>query len=312
MRHLEALRALPVKSIAIPKRRARLDELKAAGYCVAEDLRHATDMGAQLCVVASDTSKHAEDATAAIESGLDLLVEKPLASGSAEAQLLNRRAIENDRKLFVGCVLRFSESLNIFRARLAAVGALHSVRIECQSYLPEWRPGRSYQDSYSARAAEGGVLRDLIHEIDYAGWIFGWPSRIQARVGNLGRLAIEGEEIAELNWQTAQGCIVSLNIDYLTRTPRRSIRALGEFGSIVWDGIAGNVVVEKPGLLPEVSPSTQKREQMTADQDSAFINAGDTSDMRLATGLDGVRALAVCDAARQAALHCVEAPVNYP
>jgi predicted dehydrogenase len=312
MRHVEALRALSVRTIAIPKRRQRLDDLQKAGYCVAEDLRHAATMGAQLCVVASDTSKHVEDASVAIESGLDLLVEKPLADTSGDAQLLNRRATENGRKLFVGCVLRFSDSLNTFRAQLASIGAIHSVRIECQSYLPDWRPGRPYQDSYSARASEGGVLRDLIHEIDYAGWIFGWPSGIQARLGNLGRLAIEAEEVAELNWQTPQGCIVSLNIDYLTRTARRSIRALGESGSLVWDGIAGSVVLERPGFAPQVSPSAQTRDQMVAEQDSAFINAGNTPDRRLATGIDGVRALAVCDAARQASLHRAEQSVNYP
>lgn len=311
MRHLEALRALSITSIAVPKRRQRTAELKATGYCVAEDLRHAREMGAELCIVASDTSKHAEDATAAIESGLEVLVEKPLAGTSADARVLNRHASENGRRLFVGCVLRFSESLNAFRAQLPAIGALHSVRIECQSYLPDWRPGRPYQNSYSARASEGGVLRDLIHEIDYAGWIFGWPSRIQARVGNLGRLAIEAEEIAEVNWQTPQGCIVSLNMDYLTRTPRRSIRALGEFGSVVWDGIAGKVGVETPASAPQWSSSAQTRDQMVSEQDSAFINTGNALDPRLATGMDGVRALAICDAARQAAIRCAEEPVNY-
>ncbi len=37
-----------------------------------------------------------------------------------------------------------------------------------QSWLPDWRPDRDYRESYSARLDEGGVLRDLVHEIDYA------------------------------------------------------------------------------------------------------------------------------------------------
>ena len=50
-----------------------------------------------------------------------------------------------------------------------------AVRVECQSWLPYWRPERDYRESYSARADEGGVLRDLVHELDYAIWAFGGP-----------------------------------------------------------------------------------------------------------------------------------------
>ena len=312
-RHLEVLRTLEsVRAIAVSKRPERVKELREAGYCVTEDLRQAANMGADLCVVATDTARHAEHSNLAMECGFGVLVEKPIAATFSEAQIMSLRSCEHQRKLFVGCVLRFSESLNVFRERLAGIGRLHSVRIECQSYLPDWRPSRPYRESYSARASEGGVLRDLIHEIDYAGWIFGWPSAVQARLKNLGRLGIEAEEIAELNWETSGGCIVSIGIDYLTRSPRRRIRALGESGTLEWDGIIGTVTTEHPGSREQVFHSSQTRNQMLAEQDLAFINAGPAvCDSRLATGLDGLKALAICDAARQAATRRAEEPVRY-
>ena len=111
------------------------------------------------------------------------------------------------------------------RDLLPQIGAVHAVRVECQSYLPDWRPGSDYRESYSARADEGGVLRDLIHEIDYATWLFGWPVAVTARYGNTGRLGIAAEEWAELAWEAPADVEVSMRLDYLTRPPRRVMRA---------------------------------------------------------------------------------------
>jgi predicted dehydrogenase len=301
-RHLEVLATLPaVTAIPISKQRGR----------VAEDLREAAAKGATLCIVATDTRNHVEDATLAIDLGFDVCVEKPLATTAQEAVALHRYAIERERKLFVGCVLRFSESLNVFRSRLPVAGALHSVRIECQSYLPDWRPDRAYKESYSARLNEGGVLLDLVHEIDYAGWLFGWPKAIHARVRNFGRLGIASEEIAELNWDTGEFTL-SMTLDYLTRPPRRYIRAAGELGTVEWDGVHGTVTISRPESGHEIVRSTQTRLQMFAAQDEAFINTKrELFDPRLAAATEGINALAVCDAARCAATSYREEPVRY-
>jgi predicted dehydrogenase len=301
-RHLEALATVPaITAISISKRRGR----------VAEDLREAAAKGATLCIVASDTGSHLEDATLAIDLGFDVCIEKPLAATAQEAAAVHRYAIEHQRKAFVGCVLRFSESLNAFRSRLPVAGALHSVRIECQSYLPDWRPDRAYKESYSARPNEGGVLLDLIHEIDYAGWLFGWPKAIHARVRNFGRLGIASEEIAELNWDTGEFTL-SITLDYLTRPSRRYIRAAGELGTIEWDGVNGTVTISRPGSGHEIIRSTQTRLQMFAAQDEAFINTKrELFDPRLVAAVEGIKALAVCDAARRAATRYREEPVQY-
>src|SRR3990172_5446443 len=245
MRHLRALtKILAVCPIAVPRREERSQEMEKAGFVVARDIGLAVEMGAKFCIVATDTGRHVEDSIAALECGLDVLVEKPLAPDAKQARVLNDRASQASRKLFVGCVMRFSESLNQFRKLLARIGQLHSVRVECQSYLPDWRPQRPYRDSYSARQVEGGVLLDLVHEVDYAGWLFGWPNAVQARLSNLGRLNIGNCEMAELSWQTPKGCLVSIALDYLTRPPHRSMRAFGEKGNIAWDWYSGKVELD--------------------------------------------------------------------
>lgn len=315
MRHLKVLRQMGnVQPIAVPKRRGRerIRFLKEAGYVTALDLEEAVRKGATHCIIATDTGQHVRDGLIALENGLDILSEKPLATSALEASHLTERAKDAGRGVFVGCVLRYSESLNTFRESLEDVGRLHSVRIECQSYLPDWHPQRPYKELYSVRPGEGGVLLDLIHEIDYAGWLFGWPGSVQARVKNLGHLDIPVDEVAELSWETPQGCIVSINLDYLTRPPRRRMRACSEKGTIEWDGIARKVTLMLSGAPTQEFKTNQTRDEMLLEQNCAFVDTiNGNCDPRLASSEEGVKALAVCDAARRASDSRREEAVEY-
>jgi len=312
--HLDALRQVPgVHPVAVPARPERISQLVDAGYATAKDLYETARLGATCCIVATDPGRHVQDALSAVELGLDVLVEKPLAADAQSAQWLCREAEAMDRQLFIGYLLRFSESLNVFRRLLGKIGRLHSVRIECHSYLPDWRRSRSYRESYSARASEGGVLRDLSHEIDYAGWLFGWPAALQAKTRNFGRLGIVAEEAALLAWESPDGCLVSVGLDYLTRPTRRGIVAAGEQGTIEWDGVEGTVTLAPTSRPVQVARSRQTYAEMLLAQDRAFLETSwETRDPRLACGVDGVNTLAVCDAARLAGETRREEKVNYP
>lgn len=315
MQHLQALRQIPaVRPVAVPCRETRIHELEQAGYTTAKSLAEAVGMqGATLAVIATDTGRHFQDGRSAVEYGVDVLIEKPLCADARQARLLCLEAAKARRKLFVGCVLRFSESLNVVRNWLGKVGALHAIRVECQSYLPDWRSQRPYRESYSARMEDGGVLRDLIHEVDYTGWLFGWPATLQASVENLGRLGIAADEAADLMWRTPTGATVSVRLDYLTAPTRRRLTAYGESGTLGWDGVRHSVVLMLKGQPPQELVSAQTSDDMLQVQARAFIGAagGRCDDVRMAGGEDGVKALAVCDAARRASANRREEQVDY-
>ena len=314
IRHLNALRHISgVRPIAVPKRRERLSELAQAGYTTGETVYDVAQKArARLCVVASDTGQHLDDGLTAIRNGMDALVEKPLGVNALQAKELCLAAELAGRQVFVGCVMRFSESLNTFRGFLSKIGRLHAVRIECQSYLPAWRPTRPYKDSYSARAEEGGVLRDLIHEIDYAGWLFGWPVALQARVKNLRRLGIEADEAADLIWETDKVGMVSVRLDYLSKPTRRRLTAFGELGTLEWDGVREVVTCTLEAEPVQEIVSRQTRDEMFVAQACAFIETtqGHHED-RLASGMDGIKALAVCEAAWRSTMSGREEKVEY-
>ena len=131
----------------------------------------------------------------------------------------------------------------MFREWVKQIGRVHSVRIECQSFLPDWRPDRPYRQSYSARAEEGGVLRDLIHEIDYAAWIFGWPTACSGLRPEPGPTRYRSDEMAELLWTTTAGTVISVGLDYLSRMPHQHA-CQRKHGTLEWDGIIGRVKLE--------------------------------------------------------------------
>lgn len=305
LRHLEVLRRMEdVNVVAVPVHREKIPILEKDGFVCAKDLQQAVSRGASFCIIATDTCRHTDHGLMALDLGLDVLIEKPLSVSLEAALPLYKKAKELDRNVFVGCVLRFSESLNVFRTQLKEIGRIHVVSVECRSYLPDWRPDRPYRVSYSARAGEGGVLRDLIHEIDYAGWIFGWPRNVSSSLCNLRRLQIETEEMANLYWHTGENISVSLGLDYLSRIPRRQMKVEGENGRLIWDGIEQKVILEKPGYKPEVFSSAQTRDEMFLEQAKCFLNSRSlVSSPDMATIEEGLRALAVCDAARKSSVN---------
>jgi predicted dehydrogenase len=299
MRHLAVLKEMDgVTPVAVSVRPERASELEAQGWETARSASDAAAKGARVAVIATDTARHVLDACAALDADLSVLVEKPLAAdGRALSQLA--RAVGGSRRIFVACNLRFHAGLLRFRELVPKLGRIHAVRVECQSYLPDWRPGTAYRESYSARADEGGVLRDLVHEIDYATWIFGRPAELSCRLSNTGALGIAAEEAADLWWEGASGVGVSVRLDYLTRATRRRMTAFGEHGELAWDAIAGTVRLAPVDGQILVAELPQDRDAMMRAQLAAFLAAAGGGDpATLATFDDGAFAVALCDAAR--------------
>lgn len=298
-RHLRAFAALPdVAAMAYPLRPERVSELAAEGFSAVTNLEGLGPITG--AVVATDTARHIGDTKELLAAG-PVLVEKPAAPSATGLQALATHARELGRGVWVAFCLRFDPSLVRFAECVAEIGPIDSVRIECQSYLPSWRPADDHRRSYSARADEGGVLRDLAHEIDYATMLYGRPSAVFATLTRTGRLEIESEEGADLLW-TAGNAVVSLRLDYLSRVPRRRMRASGAGGEVEWDALAQRVTIRTGNGEERIEHVSCDRDEMFRRQAAAFVAAchGKPSG-RLATLEEGSFVAALSDAARRSA-----------
>ncbi|MBI2789654.1 MAG: Gfo/Idh/MocA family oxidoreductase [Elusimicrobia bacterium] len=298
-RQMKALASAGARVIAVTRRPEAAAALRAEGLETAADLAAAAATGATACVIASETGRHAADAEAAFALGLDALIEKPLAVDAPEGRRAAEAARRAGRRAYVACVMRFSPSLALAKARLPELGSLHAARAECRAYLPDWRPDRDHRTSYAADPAQGGVMRDLIHEIDYCGWLFGFSDAPTGSCANLGRLGLASEEVAEIAWRLPGGGALTIGLDYLTRPARRRLTVHGEHGTLEWDARAGTSTLTLAGKAPLVETAAEDADARLRAQAAAFLAALDgRPDERLAGLDDGVRALAICDAVR--------------
>ena len=186
-----------------------------------------------LVVIATDTSRHVADALEALDAGADsVLVEKPVAPTAEDAHLLH----EHPRRaaVWVAAPLRAHAAFRHVRRLVGRLEQGGSAHVWSQSWLPDWRPDRDYRESYSARADEGGVLRDLVHEIDYATVLFGPPTLLGASVAIGGPLEIDAEQAATLLWRAGR-FDVATRLDYVTRPATRGLVVRSSHGVIEWD-----------------------------------------------------------------------------
>lgn len=298
LRHLRVLRdRLGVHAVALPVRADRRPALEALGFATAESAAAVAAQAPAFCsIVATDTARHLDDATELLAYG-DVLIEKPLAPTNAGVEAFCHRAARSARRVAVGYCLRFNRSLGYARRRLSELGTIHSVRIESQSFLPEWRPERDYRRSYSARAEEGGVLRDLAHELDYAVWLFGMPSAVCCSTAT-GRLGIDAEETADVLWH-AGSATVSIHLDYVTRPPRRRFVACGSGGTLEWDGVEQRVTLRSPSGASDTQQLPGSRDDEFEAQAAAFV--GGRHGEPLSDLESAARIVAITDAAHASA-----------
>lgn len=114
-----------------------------------------------------------------------------------------------------------------------------SVRSISSSYLPDWRPGQDYRNTYSAhKNLGGGVSIDLIHEWDYLTYLFGWPERVHGLIGKKSKLEIDSDDYA-IYIAEYEDKIVELHLDYFGRKTIREVQLFTKTDTIIGD-IANN------------------------------------------------------------------------
>jgi len=199
-------------------------------------------------VVANRTHEHRVTLEALIASDFRgrVLMEKPL---FAEAGALREHGFA---VAAVAYNLRCHPLLIECKRRVDEAAKVVNVHVYVGSYLPDWRPGTRYSDSYSAcRDQGGGVLRDLSHELDLTLWLVGAWRRLAAIGGRFSDLAIDSDDTYTLLMETVRCRSVTTHVSYLDRPPRRRITINTNRESIEVDLTDGTITID--GLQDRVT-----------------------------------------------------------
>jgi predicted dehydrogenase len=191
-------------------------------------------------VVATPPHLHAGAVIPLLEHGVPCYIEKPLVANRQELDEM-KSAIARLGTLppiVVGCNLRFLPSLRTLKSTIAsgAIGTPVRASFSAGQWLPDWRPSRDYRSSYSAKREQGGgVMLDLIHEIDQARWLLGEFDTVRAIAGKYSALEITSEDAACILLGRKGGPVVSIGLDYVSRRRVRRYEIIGERGTLLWD-----------------------------------------------------------------------------
>lgn len=131
--------------------------------------------------------------------------------------------LEKDKIVYVACPLRYTAVIDYLKKNID-IKDVFSVRMISSSYLPDWRPGIDYRQTYSAKKElGGGVSIDLIHEWDYLYYLFGKPDAVCSFKGKYSDLEINSDDLA-VSIAHYPDKIAEIHLDYFGRSPIREIQ----------------------------------------------------------------------------------------
>jgi predicted dehydrogenase len=167
------------------------------------------------------TRGHLEVGQGALEHGLDVLVEKPIATNLSEGHALVESARRSKRRLAVGHVERFNPAVRELRRRMDAgeIGRVFQVHGQRQGPFPE-------------RIRDVGVVIDLAtHDLDVMRTVLDCEvMRLHAETAQ--RIHTEHEDMLNALLRFENGVVGVLQVNWLTPTKIRRLSVLGEGGML--------------------------------------------------------------------------------
>jgi predicted dehydrogenase len=283
---------------------ARIDAtaLGANTRCYTDHARMLDEARPNLVSICVPTLAHGDVAVAAIERGVPLLVEKPLAATPAEGERLRDLARAGGVPLTVGHIERFNPAVIELKRRLQAgelgrVFQMHARRV----------------GPFPARVRDVGVVLDLApHDIDVMRFLLGSEvARVQAETEQ--RINTEHEDMLAGLLRFANGVVGVLDVNWLTPTKIRELSVLGERGMFVVDYLARELTFFENGHVsgqpvdwaarhlkgvsegPSRSIAIEKREPLRTELETFVAAVRDGTPVAV-TADDGIAAMAAAEA----------------
>lgn len=269
-------------------------------------------------ILATPTPMHAEQAAEAIERGIPILVEKPIAASSAEAAGIVRRAGEKGVPVLVGHHRRHNPLVRRAHEAIKGgeIGKIKAVHCACWLYKPD-----SYfeESDWRKRKGAGPVSVNLVHDIDLIRHLCGEISEVQAsfspsdrgfenedaaaallRFGNgaVGTVSVSDSVVSPWSWELTAG----ENPAY-PQTSETSLMIGGSEGSLSIPRLSIWSYSEGKSWWRPISEKTLTREASDplVSQLEHFVEVVAGRASPAVSGEDGLRTLEVIDAIFEAA-----------
>ncbi|MFT0859698.1 Gfo/Idh/MocA family oxidoreductase [Ancylobacter sp. G4_0304] len=294
--HARVLTDLPGAELVAIADPDEVQRNKAAGMlgCPAVgSLDELVALGVEAVVIAAPTHLHHDVAIAAINAGLHVLVEKPIAPTVAEGEAIVAAARARGVALMVGHVERFNPAVEAITKAIKGEEIL-SIGITRVGPFPP-------------RMSNVGVVIDLaVHDIDLICHFTGsYITEVQPQV----KAAVaEREDIALLQFRTANGVLAHINTNWLTPFKARTVHVATRNKYVIGD-LLTRQVTECFDYRPDGSYSMRHLPVAYAEplrvELTHFLQAIRGEKPPAVSGEDGVISIAT-------AIRCLEGPEAAP
>ena len=235
-RHVNNLIKLGINDITLFRRKKSGNEFDLNEI---DELNEIVVINPNFIIVSNPLALHYNYLEFLMKHNFNILCEKPLVDKPNDLyslkQLLNdysglARIIFNLR--YHPCIKKVKEIL-----KYNELGKIHFARFLVGQYLPDWRGKTNHLDSYSAnKKMGGGVVLDLVHEIDIAEYLLKKPQEpIYSIVGKVSNVTVDSEDIAEIIYKTETNVVVNIHMDYLYQGYTRNFLISGSIYNLHCD-----------------------------------------------------------------------------
>jgi predicted dehydrogenase len=237
------------------------------GTKVVGSISELVELDLDFLVVASANLVHAEQALAAIDKAIPVVIDKPMGRTAAEVEQII--AAGQSKKVAVTTFFNRrwdSDALTINKVLASNVlGEIHRLDSRFERFRPELTPN-SWRESMSAEQGGGQLLDLQPHLISTAIDWFGPAKLVTASVRSL-RSTTDDDSVLVLNHESGVNSYLSASA--LVGAPGPRIRILGTKGALVINDIDPQEALLRAGKFPENGTWT------VPTSSEAFIHRGD-------------------------------------
>jgi len=241
------------------------------------------DRNIEAISVATWSTSLAKVATEAVKAGKHVLVEKPMAANVRQAEKLLEAAKKKRVHVSVGFLMRFIPGLQHIKKAVEdkTIGELVCATAKRVSQWPE-------------RVGDVGVVKDTaIHDIDVMLYLFNKdPIGVYAKIGNMRHMKFDDYAQIMLTFEGGKTAFIESN--WLTPYKTRILIVTGSEAIMNLDYITQELRIEdaKETLQPRYPMQEPLKLELRH-----FANCVLEKEKPLVTGLDGLRALRIAEAA---------------
>lgn len=233
------------------------------------------------------STKLGREALRALKAEKHVLVEKPMATTLTQAKKIVSLAEKNELCLMVGFLMRFIPGIQHIKKAIKnkEIGNLVCATARRVSAWPE-------------RIGDVGVVKDIaIHDIDIMRYLFGVdPVAVYAKAGRMKHAKYE--DYAQIMLAFPEGKTAFIEANWLTPYRIRKLIVTGSEAIMTLDYITQELLIED--AKQSVKPRYPWKEPLKAELQS-FVNSILKGEEPAITGMDGLKALQIAEAALKSA-----------